>query len=480
MKTNFKKQFFLSLLMATLGALVTSQLAAQTYTNVYLFTEAGGDGAFPECNLIVCGDTLYGTTVNGGAADSGMVFRVNLDGSDYTNLYSFTALPYPDALLTNSDGGSPTAGLVLLSNTLYGTAYNGGPSGYGTIFRVNTDGSNFTNLYSFTNGSDGANPESTLVLAGGILYGTAPNGGNPGAGTLFAIHPDGSGFTNVYTFNPTDTDNGTNSDGSFPAAGLIFSGGTLYGVTSDGGNWNSGTIFSVNTNGRNFTNLYNFSAADPISGTNKDGANPMAALTLVGDILFGTANDGGPSANGTIFAVNTNGTGFTNLYSFTADSNYGPNGDGANPQANLLLVGETLYGTAAYAGTAAGGTLFGINLDGTGFTNLYNFNGYVNNVGQYPLAGLIWVTNAFYGTTYEGGNQYGTVFSLSATLPVVVPPLLSIMRAGTNVILSWTNAVGYNLQSVTNLASPAWVDVPGQSPVTNPITGSEKFYQLAQ
>ena len=78
-----------------------------------------------------------------------------------------------------------------------------------------------------------------------------------------------------------------------------------------------------------------------------------------------------------------------------------------------------------------------------------------------------------------GSSGDGTVFSLS--LGAVNEPLLAIFHAGTNVIVTWpTNATGFTLQSTTNLAAPVWVTVTGQNTVTNPISGTQKFYRLSQ
>ena len=77
-------------------------------------------------------------------------------------------------------------------------------------------------------------------------------------------------------------------------------------------------MFAVNTDGTGFTNLHSFTATLLADCTNSDGAIRMAGLILSGNTLYGTASDGGSSGNGTVFAVNTDGTGFTNLYSFTA------------------------------------------------------------------------------------------------------------------------------------------------------------------
>ncbi len=81
--------------------------------------------------------------------------------------------------------------------TLYGvSAYGGvsGPPGYGTVFKVQPDGSGFDIIYSFTNGSDGSGPAAGLILSGNTLYGTAENGGSGGHGTVFKINTDGIGL----------------------------------------------------------------------------------------------------------------------------------------------------------------------------------------------------------------------------------------------------------------------------------------------
>jgi uncharacterized repeat protein (TIGR03803 family) len=80
----------------------------------------------------------------------------------------------------NSDGAHPYGGLILSGNTLYGTATQGGNSGYGTVFAVNANGTGFTNLHSFIYVSDGAYPEAGLILSGNTLYGTAFFGGSSG------------------------------------------------------------------------------------------------------------------------------------------------------------------------------------------------------------------------------------------------------------------------------------------------------------
>jgi uncharacterized repeat protein (TIGR03803 family) len=144
-----------------------------------------------------------------------------------------------------------------------------------------------------------------------------------------------------------------------------------------------------------------------------DGALPVAGLILSGDTLYGTASEGGSACNGTVFALNTDGTGFTTLYYFSGTDTNGYNSDGAAPQAGLIVSSNTVYGTAAYGGSAGNGTVFGLCIDGTGFTSLHSFTGLFD--GANPQAGLILSGNALYGTAANGGRvNGGTVFSLSS------------------------------------------------------------------
>jgi uncharacterized repeat protein (TIGR03803 family) len=158
-------------------------------------------------------------------------------------------------------------------------------------------------------------------------------------------------------------------------------------------------------------------------------------------------------------------------------------------ELTVRLSGQ--YGTTANGGSSGNGTVFKLNTDGTGFTSLHNFTtttatgGPLNSDGAFPLAGLLLPDNTLYGTTFRGGTaDNGTLFSISWP---VIQPQLTITPIGGNAILSWpTDASGFALQSRTNLASQAsWTTVPagpvvinGQNMVTNPISGTQQFYRL--
>jgi uncharacterized repeat protein (TIGR03803 family) len=476
MKICPENLFLLPALTIGFSLVLAGRVTAQSITNLHSFT-GSSDGDLPQAGLILSGNTLYGTALGGGNFGYGTVFAVNTDGTSFTNLYCFTATD--QIYYTNSDGAFPIAELTLSSNTLYGTVPDGGRSGDGTVFKVNTDGTDFTNLHSFTatsgpvTNSDGAWPRSRLILSGNTLYGTAPVGGSSGNGTVFKVNTDGTGFATIYSFTARSIfPPYGNSDGSEPHAGLVLSGDTLYGTAAEGGVSHRGTVFKVNTDGTGFTNLHSFTELDQPSNTNSDGAQPQAELVLSGNTLYGTALYGGNSGKGTVFKINIDGTGFTNLYSFA-----GSPSDGAYPQAGVIFSGNTLYGTTSEGGSSGRGTVFAVNTDGTGFTNLHNFAGSPSD-GAYPRAGVIFSGNTLYGTTSEGGSSgRGTIFSLS--LGAVSAPQLTIIFSGANVILTWpTNAAGFTMQSATAITG-TFTNIPGAtSPYTNPITGSQQYFRL--
>jgi len=351
-------------------------------TSLYSFT-GGNDGANPYAGLVQGRDgNFYGTTEYGGTSGYGTVFKISTNGA-LTSLYSFTGL---------DDGGNPAAGLVQASNgSLYGTTSWGGDY-YGTIFRLTTNGA-FTLIYSFTGADDGAYPEAALIQASdGFLYGTASAGGISGWGTVFRVSVNGA-FDSFFSFNDTD--------GAYPYAGLVQgSDGYLYGTTySGGGRSASGTVFRISTNGA-FNSLHLFTGGN-------EGAEPNASLIQASDgNLYGTTAEGGTNGDGTVFKISTNGA-LTRLYSFTGGN------DGAYPQAGLVQGRDgNFYGTTETGGTNYAGTVFKISTNGV-LTSLYSFTNV--NDGADPVAGPVQGSDGyFYGTTVGGGTyNSGTVFKIS-------------------------------------------------------------------
>ena len=441
-----------------------------------LYTFFPGFGTGPNAGLLLLDNTLYGTTSGGGSNDFGTVFSVNVDGSSFASLHSCGL----------NQGARPNGGLVASGSALYGTAYIGGANGGGVVFALSTNGSNYSNLYSFTFNvpSTGEEPLAGLVLGADTVYGTTEFGGNVNHGTVFSVTTNGTGLNDIHNFStPSGQDFNLNYDGLFPMAKLLLVGPTLYGTAEGGGSFGRGTVFAMETNNPgSFRILHYFTGVDS-SGTNTDGGSPFTGLTISGNTLYGIASFGGRTGNGSIFAVTTDGSAFTNLYDFTGTN------DGSNPRGELVVSGNTLYGASQNGGPGTNGALFAIHTDGSGFTNIYTFSGGFD--GASPGGDLVLSGNTLYGAASGGGSgQHGTVFSF--TLPStqsIPPPPLAIQTAGTNVVITWgTNAVGYGLQSSTQLVttatwnpvSPQPVVINGKNTVTNPIVGPRLFYRLSQ
>jgi uncharacterized repeat protein (TIGR03803 family) len=323
------------------GTVFKMGLGATNPVVLHSFNHA--DGGEPLTSLTLISNALYGTTSLGGPdanGNAGTLFKINLDGSGFTNLFSFT-----------SHIASTPRDLLLVGDTFYGTATGIGYHGYddanGVIFKLQTDGSNFTVLtnFSFTNGQS---PAGGLVLVSNVLYGTTSLGGSAGNGTIFRLNLDGTQLTTVYDFNFASEGGVHNLAGPFGT--LVVSAGKFYGTTQFGGSNIYGSVFRVNIDGSSFTNLHEFAYAD--------GAYPLIGLAVSNGTLYGTTTQGGTSGGGVAFAIKTDGTGLTVLHNFNhaVDSGY--------PMAPLLVAGNSLYGTASSGGPFGGdnGSLFAINL----------------------------------------------------------------------------------------------------------------------
>lgn len=435
------------------------------FTPTFQSPYTNSDGAAsPYGGLTVLGNTLFGTAEFGGSTGNGVVFKLNIDGTAFTVLHNFSSLitnnpgaPY------NSDGANPMGTLMVSGDTLYGTTGNGGGSGYGTVFAMKTDSGGFKTLHSFTNNPP--SPPGGLVLSGTNLFGLCGGEG----GTLFKLSVDGASFS-THLLNWDDV----------PIGGLSLCSNTLYGVTFSASTFAS-TIFDINTDGTNFNTIYSFSGG--INGyavvTNASGADPNRNLTISGNTVFGTTWLGGIYANGVVFRVNTDGTGFRTLYNFT-DSD-----DVMYPLQGLILSNGVLYGTVgSSAGSVWGGpgygSVFSINSDGTSLRTLHTFNAVD---GGLPV-GLIVSGTTLYGMTAQSYSisDVGTIFSIT------LPPSLSLTTSGQNLVVSWpTNSTGFTIQSTTTLASPVWttnlpppVVVNGQYTITTPLSGAQQFFRLRQ
>jgi uncharacterized repeat protein (TIGR03803 family) len=192
------------------------------------------DNTRPAGALVSSGGVLYGTMPSGGTHGLGSVFRIGEDGAGFGTVHEFEMF---------WDGIVPGPSVVSAGGVLYGTTGGGGRFGNGTVFKVREDGSGFASLHSFAlDRSEGTNPRVGLVESDGVLYGIAgaPEDGRFGYGTAFRLRTDGVGFEIIHRFD--------DSSGAFPSASLLKAGDALYGTAIQGGPLRGGVIFRLAKN----------------------------------------------------------------------------------------------------------------------------------------------------------------------------------------------------------------------------------------
>ena len=278
-------------------------------TVIHSFAAPPNDGIVPESGVIVYPNSvLYGTTTMGGNGTNaaglpgdGTIYQLAPENHMVKILHNFSL---------GADGGLPSAGLLLVGATLYGTTQFGGEGpcvttfgpGCGTIFKYDANG--LTTLYQFQGDLDGASPAAPLIIDdAGNLYGTTVLGGDPtncpggggvppGCGVVFKVTPGGQESTlHIFTGK---------TDGMWPSTALVIdAAGNLYGTAYFGGDmkcdsgYGCGTIFKIDRSG-NFSVIHTFKGAD--------GASPMAIIAGDGK-FYGVTNNGGPANLGVVYEL---------------------------------------------------------------------------------------------------------------------------------------------------------------------------------
>jgi len=173
---------------------------------------------------------LYGTTYSGGASASGTIWKIASGTSTITTVAS----------LTTTTGKLPQSSVTVdSSGNLYGVAASGGSLKYGTIWKVAAGTSTVTVVANF-NRTNGSYPYGgVLVASNGNLYGTCYNGGTAGYGTVWKVASGTSTITTLVNF--TGTSNGANPYGVLAAD----SSGNLWGTGSYGGSSSKGNVFKI-------------------------------------------------------------------------------------------------------------------------------------------------------------------------------------------------------------------------------------------
>lgn len=392
-----------SIVLVLSVVLIPPSAQAQTYKVLHNFT--GADGENPSAGLTMDrAGNLYGTTIYGGAAASGTVFKLSHSGSSWVlnTLYSFTG---------GDDGGYPQARVIIGSDgSLYGTTSAGGYQGYGAVFNLRPQPSacktalcpwSETVLYRFQGGSDGGVPtygDLTFDAAGNI-YGTTLNGGlqscnGATCGVVFKLTHSGGSWTESVLYSFTG-----GNDGGNPYSGVIFdSAGDLYGTAYLGGASSLGTVYQLIPSGSGWTEktLTDFSGGggSPIGGLTFDAQSNLYGTGFVGGTVFELM----PSGGSWIYSL---------LYVF---------GGFDGPFGSLTLDGAgNLYGTNATGGAYDLGFVFKLTPSNGRWTltDLYDFTG--GNDGGFPVSNAILDAKGnLYGTTFLGGtDNLGVVWEIA-------------------------------------------------------------------
>jgi uncharacterized repeat protein (TIGR03803 family) len=307
-------------------------------------------------------------------------------------------------------------------------------------------------IHGFLNGTSGDLPCANLVFgADGAMYGTAAGGGSNGFGAVFKINRDGSGFQPLHLFTAND-----GVDGAFNALiggdrGRLILGTDhlLYGVTPQGGVGGInkyGTIYKLTGDGGTYQILHQFDHfnkdANPTSViqatngllygttatftgggvafsidtnggnynvlTNLAGASLGGLLQAADGALYGTTYNGGGSNCGTVFRLNLDGSGYQVVHDFSPV-------EGSNVVGTLVQNGAFLVGVTEFGGAANQGTIFLMNTNGSSFSVAHSFGtGLIPSEGTEPFAGLVYGPGGLlFGTTPSGGNGQGALFAIN-------------------------------------------------------------------
>lgn len=363
------------------GTIFKVQPDGSAFTLLHKFS--GTDGKHPRGALLNGNDDyLYGVTLEGGASNKGVIYRIKYVGGGFQKLFDFNG----------TNGASPLDGLIEASDgKLYGVTYQGGTSGHGVLFRINKDGTGFSKVVDF----DGLARRPVGELAEGIdgkLYGvTMTFAAGPDGGIAYSVNKDGTDFLKLWDFNG-------GANGSRPTGIKRGIDGKFYGMAMSGTSpW--GMIFSIERSGgvTNFVSLYDMSEA-----TGQPGSGNLN-ITSTGDLIGVTTYGGGAHEMGILFKAKADGTQFQSLLDFNTNLGQSP---------NYVMQGSdgSFYGTATLGGASGNGVVFNVSIVGI-YSKLLEFPSSSNTVTSSPIKGS---DNILYGMSNSGGaHGYGTIYKIN-------------------------------------------------------------------
>ncbi len=215
------------------GNLFSIDISGGGYKDLLDFDTANGRSPFG--SLLLSGKKLYGMTYQGGAHDSGCIFSIDTNGgSSYRDLFDFKS----------AKGYYPQGDVTLSGNKLFGMTWIGGANDWGVIFSIDTNGGGYKDLVDFNYNTNGGQPQGSLTLSGSgsVLYGMTFDGGQYTEGLLFSLDTNGNNFKDLYDLNSAK---GNLPYGSFTlsghelygmtSAGGAYTEGVIFGCDTAGG-----------------------------------------------------------------------------------------------------------------------------------------------------------------------------------------------------------------------------------------------------
>lgn len=456
MKTNNVRPTLarVAAVLSLVGSTLAPSAHGQTFQLLYSFQRQNGLDNWP---LVQGSDgNIYALVLSNGTAATPAILSFDSNGN-VTNRANFN--------VPNITHVGPGTFLQATDGSFYFTASH--------VFRLSPDGTLSTLAAFEGTNSPGWRAQSLIQGKDSNFYGLAPgqesqqvDGGTYYFGTIFKMTASGT-LTTLVQFDGANL--------AIPGGLGFGSDGNLFGIVWLGlprnGAKNGETVFQVTPDGTVSTLGY----FPPLTAYSQPGIDGVI-LGSDGN-LYGVAFPGGDFGLGTLFEVTPAGDSIA-LLQFDGSN-------GAHPSGRLVQVRDgSFYGTTwgdGGSGPLSNGTVFRLSTDGV-LSTIWSFSG---SNGKTPEIGLVQDRDGnLYGTTYSGGAYgAGTIFRL--VMPR--PPTLSIACRESEIVLSWpTNAVGFSLQSSSDLSSPAnWMDstdtpvvTANLYTVTNTVSGGAQFYRL--
>ncbi|MEM8897503.1 MAG: choice-of-anchor tandem repeat GloVer-containing protein, partial [Bacteroidota bacterium] len=371
------------------GTLYYLDLQDESINMVANFTDS--TGLDPVSQLTLYDDKFWGITRRGGRSNKGTIYSVNSDGTDLQAVYHFSEVE-----------GSGMGGITLsvYDGKMWGTSSSGGTNSSGFIFTYELSSEEFSIEHNFSPSDVGYSPDYGLVLYNDRLWGIMKSGGQSTVG-------------GVYSIDPTDTVHSPKLEHSFgveagfdPNAGLLVGnmpqrGECLFGITAEGGDHWKGTIFIM----------------DPDDGFiqttslgSEDFGSPTAGLTLANDKLYSMQQSLGAGFRGGLLALNLTNIQTERVYTSPREDLFGKS---INTELFVTSTGHFI-GVCSEGGKVGNGTIFSIDREGKNFTVLYDFP--EESAGGILPKEIIEHKGRIFGVAFNGGNNDdGVIFSVDAS-----------------------------------------------------------------